>query len=162
MRPCFSLSWTRRRRSANSAWWKFDSPNQRSTRAGTARASSAARSAAARVSARGRELLERLAADRLAGLDDDDGRPGPGRDRLGQRAEQVRLAVGAGRLGRRAHDDEVRLLGLAQDRVPDVRRLADDALGLAADVLADELGEGVLGLGADGERDARAGRSGGR
>ena len=50
--PCFSLSWTRRRRSANSAWWKFDSPNQRSTRTGTARASSAARSAAARVSAR--------------------------------------------------------------------------------------------------------------
>ncbi len=49
--PCFSLSWTSRRRSENSAWWKFNSPNQRSTRAGTARASSAARSAAARLSA---------------------------------------------------------------------------------------------------------------
>ena len=44
------------------------------------------------------ELLERLAADRLAGLDDDDGRSRPRRDRLGQRAEQVRLAVRPGRL----------------------------------------------------------------
>ena len=52
VRPCFSLSWVRRRRSANSAWWKFDSPNQRSTRAGTARDSSAARSAATSDSAR--------------------------------------------------------------------------------------------------------------
>ncbi len=49
--PWASLRLARRRRSANSAWWKFDSPNQRSTRAGMARASSAARSAAARVSA---------------------------------------------------------------------------------------------------------------
>ena len=45
-----------------------------------------------------RQLLERLAADRLARLDDDDGRPRAGGDRLGQGAEQVRLAVGAGRL----------------------------------------------------------------
>ena len=36
------------------------------------------------------ELLERLAADRLAGLDDDDGRLGPLGDRLGQGAEQRR------------------------------------------------------------------------
>ena len=99
------------------------------------------------------ELLERLAADHLAGLDDDDGRLRPGRDRLRQGTEQVGLAVGAGRLGRRAHDDEVGLLGLAQDRVADVRRLADDPLAAAAEVLADELGEGVLRLGADGERD---------
>ena len=35
------------------------------------------------------ELLERLAADGLAGLDDDDGRLGPCGNRLRQRAEQV-------------------------------------------------------------------------
>ena len=35
--PCFSLSSTSRRRSANSRWWKLDSANQRSTRAGTLR-----------------------------------------------------------------------------------------------------------------------------
>ena len=50
--PCFSLSATSRRRSWNSAWWKFDSANQRSTRAGTARDCSAARSAAASDSPR--------------------------------------------------------------------------------------------------------------
>ena len=51
MTPCLALSAVSRPRSPNSEWWKFDSPNQRSTR-GTARTSSAARSAAARVSAR--------------------------------------------------------------------------------------------------------------
>ncbi len=91
MTPCFSLSWTSRRRSPNSAWWKFDSPNQRSTRAGTARASSAARSAAARVSARDARASKVGAADGLAGLDHDDARLGPRRDRLRQRPEQVRV-----------------------------------------------------------------------
>ena len=101
------------------------------------------------------ELLERLAADRLARLDDDDRRLRPGGDRLRQRPEQVGVAVGAARLGRGAHDDEVRPLGLAQDRVADVGRLADDALDLGPglDVRPEELGEGVLGLGPDGERD---------
>ena len=64
VRPCFSLSWTSRRRSANSAWWKFDSPNQRSTRAGTARDSSAARSAAASGSARAASCSNVWRADR--------------------------------------------------------------------------------------------------
>ena len=52
VRPCLRLRATRRSRSPNSRWWKFDSPNQRSTRSGTERASWAARSAAASVSAR--------------------------------------------------------------------------------------------------------------
>ena len=91
----------------------------------------------------------------LAGLDDHDRRPGAGGDRLGQRAEQVRLAVGATGLGRGAHDHQVRLLGLAQDRVADVRRLAQDGLAATGDVLLDERRQGALGLGPDGERDAR-------
>ena len=75
VRFCFSLSVTSRRRSANSAWWKFDSPNQRSTRTGTARASSAARSAAARVSARAaswsnvvRSMVSRVLTTMTVGL----------------------------------------------------------------------------------------------
>ena len=35
--PCFCFTPTSRSRSANSLWWKFDSANQRSTRAGTLR-----------------------------------------------------------------------------------------------------------------------------
>ena len=69
------LELDRRRKSPNSAWWKFDSPNQRSTRAGTARASSAARSAAIN-DLLFRERVERRAADLLARLDDDDRRLG--------------------------------------------------------------------------------------
>ena len=129
--PCFSLSWTRRRRSPNSAWWKFDSPNQRSTRVGTARASSAARSAAARLSALRRELVERRAADLLAGLDDHDGRLGAGGDGLGERPEQERFRAVAARHGGGAHHHEIGLLGLAQDGVADVGRLAQDGLALA-------------------------------
>ena len=138
VRCCFSLSGTSRRRSANSAWWKFDSPNQRSTRSGTARASSAARSAAARVSARAascskvvRPIVSRVLTTMTVGLR-------PGRDRLGQGPEQVRLAIGPGRLGGRTHDDEVRPLGLAKDRVADVVRLAEDRLAASLDVLLDE------------------------
>ena len=99
------------------------------------------------------QLLERRALDRLAGLDDDDRRAGAGRDRLGQRPEQVRLAVSSARLRGGAHDDEVGLLRLAQDRVADVGRLAQDRLAATADVLLDEGGQGALGLGADRQRD---------
>ena len=83
------------------------------------------------------ELLERLAADRLARLDDDDGRLRPLGDRLGQRAEQRR--AGVARRCRGAHHDEVRVLRLAQDRGPDVVRLAQDRLAAGGDVLAGEL-----------------------
>ena len=77
------------------------------------------------------------------------------RDRLGQRPEQVRVhAVAAGHR-RRAHHDEVRLLGLAQDGVADVRRLAQDGLALALEVLLDERREGPFRLRPDGHRDAR-------
>ena len=106
------------------------------------------------LGARG-QLVERRALDHLPGLDDHDRRSRAGGDRLGQRAEQVRLAVGATGLGRGAHDQQVRLLGLAQDRVADVRRLAQDRLAATADVLLDEGRQGALGLGPDGERDAR-------
>ena len=103
-----------------------------------------------------RELLERLAADRLAGLDDDDGRLGPGRDRLGQRAEQV---------GRRRRSPAgwadapmtTRSACSASRRIA-LRTFAasrTSASALPLDVLPDELGERVLGLGADGERDPR-------
>jgi hypothetical protein len=101
------------------------------------------------------ECLEGLAADGVAGLDDDDRRLGPGSDRLRQCAEKVRFAVRAGGLGRRAHDDEVCLLGFAEDRVADVGRLADDPLAAALQVLAEELGEGVLRLGPDRQGDPR-------
>ena len=107
-----------------------------------------------RLGARG-ELLERAALDGLAGLDDHDRRPRAGGDRLRQRPEQVGLAVGAAGLGRGAHDDEVGLLGLAQDRVPDVGRLAQGGLALAHDVLLDERGERPLRLGPDGQGDPR-------
>ena len=154
--PCFSLSDVRRARSANSEWWKLASANQRSTRAGTARDSSAARSAAARRLGPLGQLLEGLAADGLAGLDDDDRRLGPLGDGLGQGAEQRRARL-AGRR-RRAHHDEVGALRLAQDRRPDVRRLAQDRLRARGDVLAGERGERVLRLGAHGLGDARRAR----
>ena len=153
MRCCVSLSVTRRRRSANSAWWKLASPNQRSTRIGTARRLlGGAVGGGQRLGARG-ELVERRPLDPLAGLDHDDRRLRAGGDRLRQGAEQVALAAGAAGLGRGAHDHEVGLLGLAQDRVADVRRLAQDRLAATLEVLLDERGERALGLGADGQRD---------
>ena len=100
----------------------------------------------------GRQLLERLAPDRLAGLHDDDGRLRARGDRLRHRAEQVGRAVDRGRRGG-AHDHDVRVVGLAQDRGPDVRGLADERVDRALDVLPHERGQRALGLGADGERD---------
>ena len=79
----------------------------------------------------------------------------PRGDGLGQGPEQVRVGAVAARHGRRAHHDEVGLLGLAQDRVADVGRLAQDGLALALEVLLDERGERPFRLGADGHRDAR-------
>ena len=105
-----------------------------------------------RLGTRG-ELVERRAGDLLAGLDDDDGRLRARRDRLGQRAEQVRLAIRPERLGRGAHHHEVGLLGLAQDRGTEVRRLAQERLAVRVQVLLHERGQRVLGLGADGRRD---------
>ena len=67
------------------------------------------------------ELLERLPADGLAGLDDDDRRLAPAAAiASGSAPKRYASPSAAGRLGRRAHDDEVGLLGLAQDRVADV------------------------------------------
>ena len=153
VRPCFSLRVTSRRRSANSAWWKLASPNQRSTRAGTARASSAARSAAARVSARDASCSKvvRPMASRVR-TTTTDGRARSG-DRLGQRAEEVALPAGVAGVRRRAHDHEVRFLGLAQDGVADVGRLAQEGLAAAVEVLLHEGRERPLRLGADRERD---------
>ena len=152
VRPCFSLSGTSRRRSANSAWWKFDSPNQRSTRAGTARDSSAARSAAASVSARdascsnvGRPIVSRVFTTTTVGRAR--ARSPPASRRRGA----SRPPVAPGR--RRAHDHEVGALGLAQDRGADVGRLAQERLAAAVDVLPHEGGERALGLGPDGEGD---------
>ncbi len=102
----------------------------------------------------GRELVEGRAADRLAGLDHDDGGLGARRDRLGERAEQVRVGAVAAGHGRRAHHDEIGLLRLAQDRVPDVRRLAQDRLAATTQVLLDEGGQRPFGLGTHGHRDA--------
>ena len=152
VRPCFSLSCVSRRRSANSWWWKFDSPNQRSTRAGTAREFLRGAVGGGERLGAGRQLLERLAPDRLARLHDDDGRLRAGGDRLGHRAEQVGRAVDRGRRGG-AHDDDVRVVRLAQDRGADVRGLAHERVDLALDVLPDERRQRALGLGADGERD---------
>jgi len=118
-----------------------------------ARASSAARSAAAKSLGLGRELVEGGALDRLAGLDDHHGRLGTCRDRLRQGTEQVALAVRAAGRRRCAHDHEVRLLRLPQDRVADVGRLTQDGLATAGDVELDERREGSLGLGADRKRD---------
>ena len=102
-----------------------------------------------------RQAIEGRALDGIAGLDDDDARLGARRDRLRQGAEQVGLAVRAGGAGRGAHDDEVGPLGLAQDRVADVRGLLEERLAAALEVLLDERGQGVLGLGPHGHRDAR-------
>ena len=103
----------------------------------------------------GGELVERGAGDLLAGLDDDDGRLRARRDRLRQRPEQVRLTVGSERLRRGAHHHEVGLLGLAQDRRPDVRRLAQERLAVRVQVLLHEGGQRVLGLGSHGRGDPR-------
>ena len=102
----------------------------------------------------GRQLLERLAPDRLARLHDDDGRLRARGDRLGHRAEQVGRAVDRGRRGG-AHDDDVRVVGLAQDRGADVRGLAHERVDRAFDVLPDERGQRALRLGPHGERDPR-------
>ncbi len=100
------------------------------------------------------QRVERRSADLLARLDDHDRRLGTGGDGLGQRPEQVRVhPVGAGHR-RRAHHDEVGLLGLAQDGVAHVRRLAQDGLALALEVLLDERREGTFRLRPDGHRDA--------
>ncbi len=101
----------------------------------------------------GRQLVERGVFDRFARLDDHDRGLGAGRDRFGHRPEQVRLAVGTAWLGRCAHDHQVRLVGLAQDGVADVRRLADDGLAATGDVLLDERRQGALGLGPNCQRD---------
>ena len=147
---------TRRRRSANSAWWKFDSPNQRSTRAGTARASSAARSAAASVSARAASWSNVVAADGLAGLDDDDRRLRARGDGLGQRPEQVASrrpsppgAADAPMTTRSARSASRRMA------LRTFGRLAQERLAATLQVLLDERGERALGLGPDGQRDAR-------
>ena len=103
----------------------------------------------------GGELVERGAGDLLAGLDDDDGRLRARRDRFGERAEQIRLAVGSEGLRRGAHHHEVRLLGFAQDRRPDVRRLAQERLAVAVQVLLHEGGQRVLRLGSHGGGDPR-------
>ena len=56
---------------------------------------------------------------------------------------------------RRAHDHEIGSLGLAQDRVADVARLAQQRLGAPLHVRLDERGERSLGLGADRQGDPR-------
>ncbi len=150
---CFSLSVTRRRRSANSAWWKFDSPNQRSTRTGTARASSAARSAAASVSARAaswsnvvRSMVSRVLTTMTVGW---------ARAAIASGSEPNRYVSPSAPPGCADAPMTTRsdLLRLAQDRVADVGRLAQDGLAAAADVLLDERGQRPLGLGPDGEGD---------
>ena len=107
MSPCLRFRSTRRSRSPNSRWWKLDSPNQRSTRSGTDRASSAALSAAASVSARAsslsnvalpmasRVLTTMTVLLRTRG------------HRLRQRPEEERLAAARGRRCRGAHDHDV-------------------------------------------------------
>ena len=121
---------TSRPRSANSWWWKFDSANQRSTRAGTLRPRSAARSAASSVSACAARWSKIGAAGRLARLDDDDRRLGLLRDR--SRAARRRAARRPCRIGRRqrggAHDHQLRALRLAHDRRPDVVALDEQWL----------------------------------
>ena len=152
MTPCFSLSAVSRPRSPNSLWWKFASANQRSTLAGTARDSSAARSAATSVSAFWascsnvwRPMGSRVLTTMTVGF--------------------ARWAIASGSApnsdaarvaGRRrcAHHDEVRALGLAQDRGADVGGLAQERLGAGGHELAANDGEGPLGLGADRLRDA--------
>ena len=74
---------------------------------------------------------------------------------LRQGAEEVRLAVTSAGRGRRTHHHQVRSIGLPQDRVADVRRLAQDRLRASLDVLADERGEGVLRLRPHRQRDSR-------
>ncbi len=105
------------------------------------------------LGARG-ERVERRAADGLAGLDDDDGRLGARRDGFGERPEEVRIGAVAAGYRRGPHDDEVGLLGLAQDRVADVGRLPEGGLALAAQVLLDERRQRPFRLRADGHRDA--------
>jgi hypothetical protein len=102
----------------------------------------------------GRELLERLPADRLAGLDDHDGCPRAGGDRLGHGAEEMRRAIRR-RRRRRSHDHDVRPIGLLEDRGPDVGRLPQEWLRAAAHVLLHECHERVLGLGPNRESDSR-------
>ena len=103
----------------------------------------------------GGQLLEGGPPDPLPRLDHDDRRPCPGRDRLGEGAEQERARGRAVGDGRRTHDHEIGGLGLAQDRVANRRRLAQDAVGVPARMLLQERAESVLGLGADRARHAR-------
>ena len=101
----------------------------------------------------GGQLLERLAPDGLARLDDDDGRARAGGDGLGHRPEEVGGDVARGRRRGSAHDHEVGPIGLAEDRVADIGGLADDRLHARRGVLANQGRQGPLGLGADGDRD---------
>ena len=101
------------------------------------------------------QLVEGVAGDGLARPDDDDRRLRARGHGLGEGAEQVALPVRSARRGRRAHDDEVGLLGLAQDRVADVGRLAQEGLAATVEVLLDERGQRALRLCPDRERDAR-------
>ncbi len=100
----------------------------------------------------GRELLERLATDGLARLDDDDGGLRARGDRLGHRTEEVGRAIGRARR-RGAHDHDVRVIRFAQDRGAHVRGLAHQRVDLPLDVLLDERRQRALGLRAHRERD---------
>ena len=101
------------------------------------------------------QLVEGVAGDGLARPDHDDRRLRARGDGFREGAEQVALPVRPARRGRRAHDDEVGLLGLAQDRVADVGRLAQERLAATVEVLLDERGQGALRLRPDRERDPR-------
>ena len=153
--PCLALSAVSRARSPNSEWWKFDSPNQRSTRAGTARTSSAARSAAASVSAReaswsnvalaicSRVLTTMTVGFARAAIDS-----GSAPNRYGSPsapngwAEAPITTRSAFSASRRI---AARTFGAS-------RRIASPS---ALQVLLHERGQRVLGLGADGRRDPR-------
>ena len=91
--------------------------------------------------------LEGGLADRLACLDHDHRLAGPHRDGLRKRPEEERLAGARRRHGRGAHHHDVGVLGLSQDGVANVDRLAHGLLDLAVGVLADEMRQGSLRLG---------------
>ena len=153
--PCLVLSAVNRPRSPNSEWWKFDSPNQRSTRAGTARTASAARSAAASVSARAASwsnvalaICSRVLTTMTVGFARAAIDSGSAPNRYGSPLDPNGLRRGA-------HHHEVRLLGFAQDRRPDVRRLAQERLAVPVQVLLHEGGQRVLRLGSHGGGDPR-------
>ena len=110
-----------------------------------------------------RELVEGRAADRLARLDDHDGRLGAGGDGLGQRPEQVRVRrrrrrARPRRPSRRGRPSRPRAgwrCGRWAPRAGRPRPCRWRCCLMNA-------GERALRLGADGHRDARPGRGGGR